>query len=68
MANKPTQIYIGNRMHVLKFRDAVVYKVNCITDQWLLSHTDDNASFDIDSNPLDYLDMLTIELDKEFQP
>ena len=55
-------------MHVLKFRDAVVYKVNCITDQWLLSHTDDNASFDIDSNPLDYLDMLTIELDKEFQP
>jgi len=55
-------------MHVLKFRDAVVHKVNCITDQWLNSHANDNASFDIDSNPLDYLDMLTIELDKEFQP
>jgi len=68
MANNPNQIYIGTNMHVLKFRDAVVHKVNCITDQWLNSHAADNASFDIDSNPLDYLDMLTIELDKEFQP
>ena len=55
-------------MHVLQFRDRVIHKINRTCDNWLSQHTQDNNSFDIDAEPSLYLEKLSIELDREFQP
>jgi lysylphosphatidylglycerol synthetase-like protein (DUF2156 family) len=55
-------------MHVLSFRDRVIHRVNVTTDQWLNTHSNDNSSFNIDAEPGEYLEMLKIELDREFLP
>jgi hypothetical protein len=55
-------------MHILQFRDAVIHKVNVVADGWLAMHSADNSSIDLDGQPSAYLDLLKIELDKEFMP
>lgn len=55
-------------MHILQFRDRVIHRINITCDNWLNQHALDNARVNIDADPATYLEQLSIELDKEFQP